>query len=385
MQRSPVKCDESFFIRYPDNFRILLYPAGVNQGASMKRLTGLCSTMVVIVSLLTGCDNPQQPAESTQRATVLEGKTMGTFWRVSLAGIDPGREAALREKIQAQLDADDQLLSTWKNDSALMQFNRSTRTDPWPVSEAMSDIVTQALRIGDKTHGALDVTVGPLVNLWGFGPDKQPVTMPSEADIARAKTRVGLKHLSVHQTASGPYLQKDIPELFVDLSTVGEGYAADHLARLMEQEGVSRYLVSVGGALVSRGTNPEGRAWRVAIQQPTDRENAVAAIVDINGHGISTAGSYRNYYQLDGKRLSHVIDPASGYPIQHTLVSATVIAPTSLEADGWDTGLMVLGPEKAKALALEQKLAVYLIVKEPKGFTTWMSPQFTTFLLPQNN
>lgn len=351
----------------------------------MKRLTGLCSTMVVIVSLLTGCDNPQQPAESTQRATVLEGKTMGTFWRVSLAGIDPGREAALREKIQAQLDADDQLLSTWKNDSALMQFNRSTRTDPWPVSEAMSDIVTQALRIGDKTHGALDVTVGPLVNLWGFGPDKQPVTMPSEADIARAKTRVGLKHLSVHQTASGSYLQKDIPELFVDLSTVGEGYAADHLARLMEQEGVSRYLVSVGGALVSRGTNPEGRAWRVAIQQPTDRENAVAAIVDINGHGISTAGSYRNYYQLDGKRLSHVIDPASGYPIQHTLVSATVIAPTSLEADGWDTGLMVLGPEKAKALALEQKLAVYLIVKEPKGFTTWMSPQFTTFLLPQNN
>lgn len=337
------------------------------------------------VLVLSGCDNSQPTAEPAPRATVLEGKTMGTFWRVSLAGIEPDREAALREKIQAQLDGDDRLLSTWKNDSSLMQFNHSTSTDPWPVSDAMSDIVTLALRIGQHTQGAMDITVGPLVNLWGFGPDKQPVKTPSEADIAQAKTRIGLAHLRVLHTAGAQYLQKDIPDLFVDLSTVGEGYAADHLAHLMEQEGVSRYLVSVGGALVSRGNNPEGRPWRVAIQQPTDRENAVAAIVDINGHGISTAGSYRNYYELDGKRLSHVIDPASGYPIQHSLVSATVIAPTALEADGWDTGLMVLGPEKAKALALEQKLAVYLIIKEPKGFSTWMSPQFITFLLTQKN
>ncbi len=341
--------------------------------------------MVAAILLLSGCDNPQKKTETAPHTTLLDGKTMGTFWRVSLVGVAPEREAAMREKIQAQLDADDQLLSTWKNDSALMQFNHATTTSPWPVSEAMSDIVTLSLRIGQKTQGAMDVTVGPLVNLWGFGPNKQPVKTPSEDDIAQAKRRVGLSHLTVHQSAQGQYLQKDIPDLFVDLSTVGEGYAADHLARLMEQEGVSRYLVSVGGALVSRGTNAEGRSWRVAIQQPTDRENAVAAIVDINGHGISTAGSYRNYYELDGKRLSHVIDPATGRPIQHTLVSATVIAPTALEADGWDTGLMVLGPEKAKALALEQKLAVYLIVKEPKGFTTWMSPQFETFLLSQKN
>ncbi|WP_313478022.1 FAD:protein FMN transferase ApbE [Atlantibacter hermannii] len=351
----------------------------------MRRLSGLCIGMVAAVLLLTACDNPPKKTETTQRAMVMEGKTMGTFWRVSLAGVAPERESALREKIQAQLDADDWLLSTWKKDSALMKFNRSTSTEPWPVSEAMSDIVTLSLRIGQKTQGAMDITVGPLVNLWGFGPDKQPVKTPSEQDIASAKTRVGLSHLTVRQTAQGQYLQKDIPDLFVDLSTVGEGYAADHLARLMEEEGISRYLVSVGGALASRGTNPEGRSWRVAIQQPTDRENAVSAIVDINGHGISTAGSYRNYYELDGKRLSHVIDPATGHPIQHTLVSATVISPTALEADGWDTGLMVLGPEKAKALALEQKLAVYLIIKEPNGFSTWMSPQFKTFLLSQKN
>lgn len=335
--------------------------------------------------LLTGCDSATSPATSKSAATVLDGKTMGTYWRVSVVGLDPAKAEDLRHKVQAQLDGDDLLLSTWKNDSALMRFNHAATTEPWPVSEAMADIVTLSLRIGAKTAGAMDVTVGPLVNLWGFGPDKQPVKTPTEQQIAAAKARTGLQHLTVINRAEQQYLQKDIADLFVDLSTVGEGYAADHLARLMEQEGIARYLVSVGGALVSRGMNGDDRPWRVAIQKPTDRENAVQAIVDINGHGISTSGSYRNYYELDGKRISHVIDPQTGHPINHKLVSVTVIAPTALEADGWDTGLMVLGPEKAQQVAHEQGLAVYMIVKEGDGFKTWMSPQFRTFLVGEQN
>ncbi|HIH9556118.1 FAD:protein FMN transferase ApbE [Klebsiella pneumoniae] len=335
--------------------------------------------------LLSGCDSATTPATPTATATVLDGKTMGTFWRVSVIGVDEAKAQALRAKVQAQLDADDRLLSTWKNDSALMRFNHAATTEPWPVSEAMADIVTLSLRIGAKTHGAMDITVGPLVNLWGFGPDEQPVTTPDAEAIAAAKARTGLQHLQVINQSGRQFLQKDIPDLFVDLSTVGEGYAADHLARLMEQEGISRYLVSVGGALVSRGMNGEGKPWRVAIQKPTDRENAVQAIVDINGHGISTSGSYRNYYELDGKRISHVIDPQTGQPITHKLVSVTVIAPTALEADGWDTGLMVLGPEKAQQVVREEGLAVYMIVKEGEGFKTWMSPQFRTFLVGEKN
>lgn len=331
--------------------------------------------------LFSGCDSATTPATPASTATVLDGKTMGTFWRVSVIGVDEAKAQALRAKVQAQLDADDRLLSTWKNDSALMRFNHAADTRPWPVSEAMADIVTLSLRIGAKTDGAMDITVGPLVNLWGFGPDKQPVATPDAQAIAAAKARTGLQHLQVINQSGRQFLQKDIPDLFVDLSTVGEGYAADHLARLMEQEGISRYLVSVGGALVSRGMNGEGKPWRVAIQKPTDRENAVQAIVDINGHGISTSGSYRNYYELDGKRISHVIDPQTGQPITHKLVSVTVIAPTALEADGWDTGLMVLGPEKAQQVVREQGLAVYMIVKEGEGFKTWMSPQFRTFLV----
>ncbi|WP_371972930.1 FAD:protein FMN transferase ApbE [Lelliottia nimipressuralis] len=336
--------------------------------------------------LLAACDSSTPSVKpAAPAATVLEGKTMGTFWRVSIMNVDARRADELRAKIQSQLDADDQLLSTYKNDSALMRFNLSNSTSLWPVSEAMADIVTEALHIGYKTNGAMDITVGPLVNLWGFGPTKQPEKIPDQAQIDDARARTGLQHLTVINQYGQQYLQKDIPDLFVDLSTVGEGYAADHLAALMTQEGISRYLVSVGGALVSRGLNASDQPWRVAIQKPTDTQNAVQAVVDINGHGISTSGSYRNYYELDGKRLSHVIDPQTGRPIEHNLVSVTVIAPTALEADTWDTGLMVLGPEKAKEVVRQEGLAVYMITREGETFKTWMSPQFQSFLISEQN
>ncbi|PKH24377.1 FAD:protein FMN transferase ApbE [Enterobacterales bacterium CwR94] len=322
---------------------------------------------------LTGCDTPNAGNP------VLEGKTMGTVWRVALSGVDASKVEMLRQKIQQQLDADDQEFSTWKPDSALSRFNQSRSREPQPVSRNMADIITASLRIGHLTQGAMDITVGPLVNLWGFGPEKAPTVIPTAAQIEAARQLTGLQHLTVIETAQGAWLQKDLPALYVDLSTVGEGFATDHLARLMEKEGINNYLVSVGGAVLTRGTN-SGNPWRVAIQKPTDRENAIQATVDLQGHGISTSGSYRNYYELAGQRVSHVIDPVTGRPIQHKLVSATVIATTALEADGWDTGLMVLGTEKAKTLALQQQLAVYLIYKEGDGFAHWMSPQFSAFL-----
>ena len=343
-------------------------------------IASLRAALMAALFLLAGCDTASQATP-----TVLEGKTMGTSWRVSVVDITPQQATALQKKIQAQLDSDDWLMSTWKKDSALMRFNRSTSTAPWPVSEAMADIVTTSLRVGNKTDGVMDITVGPLVNLWGFGPDQQPIKTPTQAQIDAAKARTGLQHLTVINRAGEQFLQKDLPDLYVDLSTVGEGYAADHLSHLMEREGISRYLVSVGGALVSRGMNDKGLPWRVAVQKPTDRENAVEAVVDINGHGISTSGSYRNYYELDGKRISHVIDPRSGRPINHNLVSVTVISPTALEADAWDTGLMVLGTERAKEVVTREGLAVMMIMKEGDGFTTWMSPQFSAFLVKDKN
>ena len=333
--------------------------------------------LLCAVGLLSACD---RGASESEDALVIEGKTMGTFYRVSLAGVDNNRGSALREQIEAQLKEDDHELSTYKEDSVLSRFNQYQGNVPQPISAGMADAIVTSMRIGQLTGGAMDITVGPLVNLWGFGPDKQPVKMPTAQQIADARQRIGLQHLKVIQQSDGQYLQKDMQGMYVDLSTVGEGYATDHLARLIEGNGISNYLVSVGGAVVSRGYNPKGNPWQVAIQKPTDKETTVQAIVDLQGMGISTSGSYRNYYELDGKRLSHIIDPATGAPITHKLVSATVIAPTALEADGWDTGLMVLGTHKALALAEKEHLAVYLITKEGDTFKTYMSPQFKAYL-----
>ncbi|TCL02222.1 FAD:protein FMN transferase ApbE [Sodalis ligni] len=332
------------------------------------------------VMLLAGCDKPSPPSADNQ-AWMAEGKTMGTFYRVMLASPPADALVGLKEQISQVLEQDNHELSTYRQDSVLSRFNHYNGTAPQPISAAMADLIATALRIGAKTGGAMDITVGPLVNLWGFGPDKQPVLMPTQAQIDSARARVGLHHLRLTEEVSGQWLQKDLPDLYVDLSTLGEGYATDHLAALMERRGITRYLVSVGGAVISRGLSPQDKPWRVAIQKPTDREVDAQAVVDLQGHGISTSGSYRNYYELQGKRLSHIIDPATGRPIDHKLVSATVIATTAMEADGWDTGLMVLGTEKAKALAEQQGLAVYLITKTETGFETWMSPQFRPFII----
>ena len=340
---------------------------------------------VIIISavmMLAGCDKPTAPSASGQ-AWVVEGKTMGTFYRVTLASPPADALVGLKEQINQSLNQDNHELSTYQEDSVLSRFNQYNGTSPQPISANMADLLSTALRIGAKTRGAMDVTVGPLVNLWGFGPDKQPVSMPTQAQIDNARTRVGLHHLRLTEDVNGQWLQKDLPGLYVDLSSLGEGYATDHLAALLESRGITRYLVSVGGAVISRGVSPQNKPWRVAIQKPTDEEIAAQTIVDLQGHGISTSGSYRNYYELQGKRLSHIIDPATGRPIDHRLVSATVIATTALEADGWDTGLMVLGTEKAKALAEQLGLAVCLITKTDKGFDAWMSPQFKPFIVSQ--
>lgn len=346
----------------------------------MRRYTLLLLTAgAAAILALSGCDRSQ----AGDAAWVAQGKTMGTFYRVTLASPPPGALDGLRESISRQLEQDNHELSTYQQDTILSRFNQYDGIEPQPITANMADIITTALRIGAKTGGAMDITVGPLVNLWGFGPDKQPIAIPDQQQIDQARAKVGLKHLTLIENDRGQWLQKDLPGLYVDLSTVGEGAATDHLAALLERRGITRYLVSVGGAVVSRGFSPAGQPWRVAIQRPTDQEVDAQAVVDLQGHGISTSGSYRNYYELQGKRLSHIIDPVTGRPIEHKLVSATVIAPTALEADGWDTGLMVLGTEKAKELAEQEGLAVYLISKTSTGFSVWMSPQFRSFLVSQ--
>lgn len=328
------------------------------------------------LSLLAACNDRE-----TRTQMDLEGKTMGTFYSVKISGDVKISKPLLQQQVDALLEQANDDISTYRPGSVLSRFNQSYSTDPQPIPRGMADIILMAQRIGRDTQGAMDITVGPLVNLWGFGPDKRTFKVPDQQQIEAAQKNIGLQHLKLLSDSRGEWLQKDLPNMYVDLSTLGEGYGVDQLVKLMARNGITNYLVSVGGAVSSRGVNGQGKPWRVAIQKPTDRENAVQALVDLQGYGISTAGSYRNYFEQNGQRYSHVIDPATGRPITHRLVSATVIAPTALEADGWDTGLMVLGTEKALKLAEEKGLAVYLISKTDEGFSAVMTPQFKAFLV----
>lgn len=342
----------------------------------MASLLAKGALLSALCALLAACDDT-----SSRPQIDIDGKTMGTFYSVKVSGDIAIDKQALQRQIDAVLERANDDISTYRADSVLSRFNRSASLEPQPIPRGMADIVLMAQRIGRDTGGAMDITVGPLVNLWGFGPDKHPIKVPEQAQIDAAKQHIGLQHLKLISDNRGEWLQKDLPDMYVDLSTLGEGYGADELVRLMNRNGITNYLVSVGGAVSSRGVNGQGKPWRVAIQKPTDRENAVQALVDLHGYGISTSGSYRNYFEQNGQRYSHVIDPATGRPINHRLVSATVIAPTALEADGWDTGLMVLGTEKALKLAEEKGLAVYLISKTDEGFSAVMTPQFKAFLV----
>ena len=336
------------------------------------------SVGLLMLAMVAGCDKP--PAAEHPMLEI-HGRTMGTFYGVKVVGDFPGGQQALQTQVDSLLKHYNDEISTYDPNSSLSKFNQQQTTAPFPVSQDMADIVISAVRVGQRTQGVLDVTVGPLVNLWGFGPDKRPVKIPTDAQITAARQRVGIQRLHVDVSADHAELRKDIPNMYVDLSTVGEGFGADKIAEFLESRGVHNYLVEIAGASRSRGVNAKGEPWKLAIQKPTDELDEVQAIVKPDGRAISTSGSYRNYYELNGQRYSHIIDPATGKPITHRLVSATVITPTALEADGLDTALMVMGPEKAMAFAKQQHLAVYLVIKTDKGFKAEYSETFKPYLV----
>ncbi len=330
----------------------------------------------MIISFLAGCKKPQSSAQID-----ITGKTMGTFYSVKVSGNIAISKNQLQKQIDMILEQVNNDISTYRTNSVLSRFNHSRSVKEQPIPRSMTNIILMAQRIGCETDGGMDITIGSLVNLWGFGPYKSEGMVPTPKQIEIAKKKIGLQHLKLFIDSRGEWLQKNKPDIYLDLSTLGEGYGADELARLMTRNGIINYLVSVGGAISSHGLNPLGRPWRVAVQKPTDRENVPQILVDLKGYSISTAGSYRNYFEQGTQHYSHVIDPRTGAPIKHDLLSVTVIAPTALEADGWDTGLMVLGAEKALSLAQEKGLAVYLISKTNDDIITLMTPLFKTFLV----
>ena len=225
-------------------------------------------------------------------------------------------------------------------------------------------MIKEGIHLYQVTGGALDITLGPLVNLWGFGPDKRPTQFPSKEVIAEAKARTGIEFLDV----DGTRLSKTKADLYVDLSSIAKGFGVDVVAGILNKYNVAGYLVEIGGELSVFGNKMDGSAWRVAIEQPDVDDREVQQVIAPGNMAIATSGDYRNYYEEEGRQFSHLIDPRTGYPIDHRLASVTVLHKQCMVADGYATAMMVLGTEASLALAQREGLAIMLIEK-PVSYT----------------
>ena len=281
---------------------------------------------------------------------------------------------ALKAEIDALLNEINQQMSTYLPDSELSRFNAQRTTDWVEVSPELYTVVATAQHISQLTEGAFDISVGPLVNLWGFGPDPARDSAPPLESIEALRDRVGYRLLALRETP--PALKKQHPEMYLDLSALAKGYGVDRVAALLDSKGMHDYLVEIGGELKLSGLNTRREPWHIAIEKPTPEWRMVQKIIPVTDIGVATSGDYRNYFEQNGKRYSHTIDPATGYPIAHTLASVTLLAPSSMLADAWATAMMVLGPERGMAVAVERKLAAYFLIKRDEGFAEQATPEF---------
>ena len=326
-----------------------------------------------LLLVLLGCQQ-QQP-----EALHLAGRTMGTTWSAALLPASGGPAAAdLQGQLQERLDRINALMSTYDPASEISRFNDQTTTDWFPVSAETAKVVALSGQISELTGGAFDISVGPLVELWGFGAAPRGEHPPSDAQINELLSRVGYRN--IEQRLQPAALRKLVPGLRIDLSAVAKGYAVDQLAGLLEKQGVGDYLVEVGGELRIKGQRGDGTPWKIAIEKPQEEIREVATVFPLTGTGLATSGNYRNYYEVDGQRYAHTIDPVSGRPIRHKLASATVLDPSCARADALATALMVMGEERGRKFCEEHRIAAYFLIHEQTDLTVYASPVFQTFV-----
>ncbi|RTZ16079.1 FAD:protein FMN transferase [Vibrio aquaticus] len=327
--------------------------------------------LVAFASLLVlaGCEKPAEQVH-------LSGPTMGTTYNIKYMSAE-GQPSPqdLQVEVDRLLEEVNDQMSTYRKDSELSRFNQSQSSEPFDVSPQTATVVKEAIRLNGLTLGALDVTVGPLVNLWGFGPEARPEVVPSEEDLKARKAMTGIAHLSLE----GTKLSKDIPNLYVDLSTIAKGWGVDVVADYIQSQGIQNYMVEVGGEMRLKGVNREGVKWRIAIEKPSVEERAIQEIIEPGDMAVATSGDYRNYFERDGVRYSHIINPETGNPINHKVVSVTVLDKSSMTADGLATGLMVLGEEQGMKVAEQHNIAVFMIVKTEDGFKELASTAYKPY------
>ncbi len=315
---------------------------------------------------------PPQPAQ-------LDGRTMGTTWRVLLDGPrDEAHLAGLRADVEALLAEVNASMSTYDAASELSRFNALEATTPVALSADLARVMADALAVHRASGGTFDVTVGPLVEAWGFGAKGRQAMVPTDEALAALLEAVGTDKL----TLEGRALAKAHPKLQVDLSAIAKGDAVDRVSDLLVAKGEPNHLVDIGGELRARGRNAQREPFRVGIEEPDPTRQAVRLAVALDERAIASSGNYRNFFEVDGRRYAHTLDPRTGRPVQHPLLAVSVLHERCAVADAWATALMAAGPERAWTLAMTHRLDVLLLVEGAGGaIVERATPGFSARLL----
>lgn len=328
----------------------------------------------ILLIFLAGCSDAPPETDPTR----IQGRTFGTFYQVSVAtNLDGERKDALRSQLEDELERVDRQMSTYRDDSDLNRLNNADVGEWVTLPDPVIRLLARSLTISETTDGAFDITVGGLVNLWSFGPEARPREKPSDEMLQQRLGQVGFEKLDVDVEAGRARRQSDI---YVDLSAIAKGHAVDRLGALLEDAGHDAYLVNIGGDLLARGRKRSGEAWRIGIELPRDGKQVARHALPLLDMSLATSGDYRNYFEADGKRYSHTIDPRDGRPVQHRLASASVFHPENTMADALATAFMVMGADETLAHARERGIAVLLIERREGGFRTRLSPALRDIL-----
>ncbi len=313
-------------------------------------------SVIAAVLFLSACSGEESP-----KVLRLSGDTMGTTYNITAVGVpDDVTEASLSENVDTVLADVNAKMSNWDPQSEVSRFNASGDTAPIEVSEDFVTVMRAANRVHALSDGKFDVTLGPLIELWGFGPRKPEDPVPADADIEEALKTVGQSTV-LTLDAEAATLAKASPAVGINLSAIAKGFGIDAVAAQLRDQGIENYMVEIGGDLVTAGRNAKGEAWSIGIEKPEPGEKTLELVVPLEDKGLATSGDYRNFIEHDGVRYSHIIDPVTGRPITHWTTSASVIADSAMMADAWATAMLVLGAERGLEIAEANQIAVYFI------------------------
>lgn len=333
----------------------------------------LCALLLAVM-LLVSC-------APSARVQTVQGESMGSGWMLSFVGAADSVDA-VRMEAQRRLDQVDAQMSTWKPDSDLSRYNNAPPETWVEVPPELFQVLDAALKLAAETEGAYDPSVGPLVDLWGFGPAPSRREPPSAEAIARLRAQTGWQRIrldAAHRKVWQPGGAR------LDLSSIAPGFAVDRIGAYLDAEGIGNYLIEVGGELRARGYKPDGSRWQVAIQRPLDNDSAdghieAQHVIGLADAALGSSGDYRHFFEDGGRRYAHRIDPRTGYPLDNDVASVTVMSPECVDADSLATAMSVLGVEQGLALAERKGIAVLFIVRKGDGFEESLSPRFARLL-----